>query len=656
MPDPLGANQLTRRRLYVFGFAIALVAAWFCYRPALSGVFQLDDYSNLNGLAAVEDASSAVSFSLSGSSGPLGRPLALATFAMQAGAWPNAASELIAVNIALHFFNAIVLAVCLYQLALMRQVARDEATLVALAAASLWVILPLLATSSLLVVQRMTTLSALFTLSGLAGYLAMRRRLQADRKRALAGMSVSLVVATLLAALAKESGLLLPTFVLVIEATLLERPRIDRRSWNIWVGVFLILPTLMIVAYIASRAQYPEWLILRRGFDAWERLLTEARVLWLYIGKALVGLPATLGIYQNAPPIVRSLVEPASFVASISWLLLLAVSLVWRRRVPLLAFAVLWFLAGHLIESTTVPLELYFEHRNYLPIAGPIFALGMLLISRARTLRRAARLALPTAFLVNAYFLYSFASLWGEPSFASRYWALKYPDSSRAVTNMATYQLTEESVQRGMQTIGDFVAAHQAHAYLGIQELNLGCLVAPATDRTEYVADLEHALAEVDFTYTAGTMLSQLFDTVISRPCKGIDASTVIRLATALRANRRYRQDPLYNQFHHKLLAGIARKQGDLEGSLEHLRTAIRYQPSSELNMMMVTALADNGDFEAAREFIENARGAGPTFPIQRMAWRRDLGGLAEYVNELEEYARQNPAGAPAGNLEQDQQ
>ena len=41
--------------------------------------------------------------------------------------------------------------------------------------------------------------------------------------------------------------------------------------------MFLILPTLMTVAYIASRAQYPEWLVLRRGFDAWERLLTEAR-------------------------------------------------------------------------------------------------------------------------------------------------------------------------------------------------------------------------------------------------------------------------------------------------------------------------------------------------------------------------------------------
>ena len=41
------------------------------------------------------------------------------------------------------------------------------------------------------------------------------------------------------------------------------------------------------------------------------------------------------------------------------------------------AFAVLFFLAGHILESSIFPLELIFEHRNYLPSFGPWFALGV---------------------------------------------------------------------------------------------------------------------------------------------------------------------------------------------------------------------------------------------------------------------------------------
>ncbi len=38
-----------------------------------------------------------------------------------------------------------------------------------------------------------------------------------------------------------------------------------------------------------------------------------------------------------------------------------------RRRYPLLLLAVLFFLVGHSMESTLIPLEMVYEHRNYLP-------------------------------------------------------------------------------------------------------------------------------------------------------------------------------------------------------------------------------------------------------------------------------------------------
>ena len=40
------------------------------------------------------------------------------------------------------------------------------------------------------------------------------------------------------------------------------------------------------------------------------------------------------------------------------------------RRFPLAAFGIVWFLIGHSLESTFIPLEMVHEHRNYLPLLG----------------------------------------------------------------------------------------------------------------------------------------------------------------------------------------------------------------------------------------------------------------------------------------------
>lgn len=624
--------------LVAFGLALAL--AWFSYYPALGGDFQLDDRGNIGDLEWVEDTSTALDFILAGEAGPLGRPLALLSFALQADSWDHDPAAFLVVNIVIHLLNAVVLTWCLYLIGTLRGVSAERAMLAGIAAGSIWVTMPLLATASLLIVQRMTTLSALCMLLGLAGYLEARRGLAARPQRALVLMSASLVAGTLCAALCKESGLLLPVFVLVLECTLLERPMsVPIGRWRAWAAVFLVLPLVLIVAYLARLTDYPETLVLRRGFDAGERLMTEAEILWTYLHKALIGIPGRLGIYQAAPAVARNLLAPATLVAVVSWLALLVAATAWRRRYPLAAFAVLWFLAGHLVESTLVPLELYFEHRNYLPVAGPVFAAVSALVLAGPRTRRVAAAAIPLYVLTGAFLLHGFASLWGEPSLAARYWAMRYPDSHRAVSNLAGYQLQEEGPLRALQTIDRFVLDNPVHAYMRIPELNLRCRYLPGEDHGQVVEQLLRGLPEATFTYTAGSMLSELTTTVSATACNGIGPDTLRALAESLRSNPRYARDRLYNQFHFRLLAAIARRDGDIRGAIEALQKAIEYAPSSELNMMMVTALADAGNFDAAREFIDDALLQGPQHPLRALRWRRDLEGLRAYTRELEKQA-----------------
>jgi len=323
---------------------------------------------------------------------------------------------------------------------------------------------------------------------------------------------------------------------------------------------------------------------------------------------------------------------------------LLAASIVWRRRYPLFALAVLWYLAGHLIESTVVPLELYFEHRNYIPIIGPLFALGGCLFLNPPRGQVVGVLVLVFA-ICNAWFLYSFASLSGAPSFAARYWAATYPASQRAVARMTMYQAIEEGPVRAIETIDKFVSEQPQHAYMRIPQLNLLCQHAPDQDHRKVVEQLERELPKIDFTFSAAAMLFELYSNAAGSTCKGVKIETVISLATVLRTNPRYTNEPLYNQAYQKMLAAIARQQGDYAALIDHLQQAITYWPWPDLNVMMVMAMGGAGKFDAARDFIDDAEARAPVNPARALMWRRDLQGLRGYIRQLEQDVRTQPTG-----------
>ncbi|MCZ7654258.1 MAG: hypothetical protein M5R42_08160 [Rhodocyclaceae bacterium] len=112
-----------------------------------------------------------------------------------------------------------------------------------------------------------------------------------------------------------------------------------------------------------------------RDFSAVERMLTEGRVLWFYLGLILFPRLEALGLYHDDIAVSTGLIAP--------WTTLLALvglfGLIWlawrlRLRMPLTAFGLAWFLIGHGLESTFLPLEIAHEHRNYVPLFGILLA------------------------------------------------------------------------------------------------------------------------------------------------------------------------------------------------------------------------------------------------------------------------------------------
>jgi len=618
-----------------------LAVGWFVYRPALSGMFLLDDASNLGDLSTVTDFESAMNFALSGSGGPLGRPLALATFAPQASDWDSNAAAFLSVNVLIHLLNGFLLYLVARQLARELRLARNDAEFLALATAAFWLLMPLLASSTLMVVQRMTTLSATFVLAGLNGYLVARRSLDASPKAALAGMSGALVVGTLLAVLTKENGALLPVLVLVMEMTLLSLPRhLPERRWKAWSTAFLLAPALLIVIFLISQASYSDNMVLRRGFTGWERLLTESRILWDYLSNAFFARPERFGPFHDAYPVARSLFEPTTLIAMLSWPLLVAGAVVVRRKYPVAAFAVLWFIGGHLLESTTYPLELYFEHRNYVPIIGPVFALVYAAASMRDTYEKYARGAAYLYILINAGVLLSITSLWGNPLQAASYWHVQQPASVRAATTLAKRQISEMGPEVALITLQEFADRYPEHVYIRIPELTIACIVTPDREHSALLQQLESDLTAIAFSYTVVTMLDELLSTVVREHCASVEPSDVAALASAILSNPGFRGNDHYLQLHYMLMARISKVTGDIEMTLEHIDRAIDYSPGDDLNMMAVTTLVAAHRFDEARAFIDLAQERLPWHPLRRYNSRNKLDQLSEYVNEAERQAQ----------------
>jgi predicted TPR repeat methyltransferase len=186
----------------------------------------------------------------------------------------------------------------------------------------------------------------------------------------------------LLAMLSKEVGLVFPVVMLAYDWLLLpDSPTRRRRRLRA-----LYLPCLVLLiaagAFRLSRASGPmttEAPLLN--------LWTQSIVVWRYIGLILVPVGQSI---MHSVHRVTSLVDARALVALAALAGAVAAAVVMRRRQPLVAFGVLWFVTVIAPSSSVVTLrEGMAEHRAYFATAGLIMALvaivsGTLLRSRVR--------------------------------------------------------------------------------------------------------------------------------------------------------------------------------------------------------------------------------------------------------------------------------
>ena len=458
------------------------------YWVGLNGPFLLDDPPNLDGLGLwLEHKLALHTLLFERAGGMFGRPLSMATFALNAWIGGYSPFSLKVGNLVVHLLCGLMAFVLLRRL--LRHVPKmaSHAALYAAIVASIWLLHPLHASTVLYAVQRMAQLSTLIILFGLWWYLVFRDRLQRGASAtATSGILLGIPIVTTLAFLAKENGALLPLLCAVMELTIfarLARPAVVRA----FLLMYVVAP---ISAGLLLFAMQPERITggyVSRTFDLPERLLTQGRVLCDYAFKLLVPNPPRMGIYTDDFPVSTSLLSPVSTLTSLLFLVMASLA-AWhfRKRFPAVAFGWFFFLAAHALEAGPISLELYFEHRNYLPSVGIFIVIMALAHAAGQRLalaglrpRRIGAATLAATLLVLAFGTHGRARVWqdrlliAESSLAAR------PDSLRANVEVFSNSLDHGNRKRAEEIVAALskssVPRNRARAH--IYRLFLQCTI-----------------------------------------------------------------------------------------------------------------------------------------------------------------------------------
>ena len=583
------------------------------YLPGLGGGFAFDDYHTIvdNPTLDIQTLSwdGLLDAAMSGiGTGPLARPLAMLSFAANRSVAGLTPGPYKLTNLAIHALNAL-LVFGLLRLWLPHLAPHAPAACAWLIAA-VWALHPINLTAVLYVVQRMTSLSATFALLALALYTGARlRQLLGVRIPARWPLAVALCV--VLALLCKETALVLPLYGLLIEVYVLASLRAPLTT-----RARITLACTAATMFVGGAWYYLHSVAPGYGgreFTLGERLWSEARVMWAYLRLLIVPAPGAYALFHDDLLLSRGWLAPISTLLSVLSLLAVSVLVVMRRaRQPYLAFGWAWFLVGHLLEGSVVPLELMHEHRNYLPGLG-IVTLLVLALADTLALRPAARricAALALAILATVTALR--ASLWADPVLQIETELAHHPRSPRLWYEAGRLRI--EGAGGDPTRLHAGVAALERAADLApIKSLPLTALLMTAIERgdREAVARLIPTIAAEPRESVGIDVFQELVICQGYRNCRK-DTATVQALSDALLA----RQDlsiPSRQRLLEWLAVFYARILADPRAAITVLRDLVAARPADlGLRTRLAEACASAGEPREARRLAQQVRATLP--------------------------------------------
>ncbi len=447
---------MTRRYLYSL-LGILFVSLWVTaiYYNSLSGGFYHDDLPNLVANPEVKitdlNLTSIEQAATSSESGKLKRPISMLSFAMNYYFFGDQPLSFRITNVLLHISTGIIIFLLVYQLknlSILNLNNNEKNSLyLSLIIAIICLIHPVHVSTVAYIVQRMTILAALFSMLAILFYVLGRKRHISSKKTNITYYLLS-AFAFIAAVLCKENAILTLLILASIELIIFRQHLSNREKHNqnkliyICSGLILFLtifygPTLI--------TYYAEETLRIRDFTLEERLLTQLRIVPQYIIWFFIPNIQELGLFHDDIKLSSSFLNPITTLLGLIFIIILiTIAIVFRKKSPLLSLGICWFFIGHILESTFIPLELLYEHRNYLPYIGLTIATCATLLHTFHKLNNIAQLFLVSIIVILLSSITSIrASHWSSELSFAYFETLNHPKSVRAnhTLGMVYYKL-----------------------------------------------------------------------------------------------------------------------------------------------------------------------------------------------------------------------
>lgn len=635
--EALNSRDSTVKAAFVAACLILLLCVWWIYQPGISGPLLLDDWDNLSVLenAPIDGWDGFRSFVFGNASGPTGRPVSMLSFLLDGRSWPIDVASSKQTNILIHILCALsllALAVCVFYSV---GVKRPRIYLLAFLSASIWALHPLNVSTVLYLIQRMTQLATLFSLIGLICFFVGRVLILQDVAKGLALLLLALFPFGLLAVLAKENGALLLASFVIIELTLFQKLETNK-AYTRWFRFGVIIPLCLFGTYLAATFLSSIEDYNYRTFSLLERLLTESRILVHYLSNIFLPQIEGFGLYHDDIVISTTLWQPLTTALSMACLLsLLVLSIRMRIKEPMFSFAVLWFFVWHFLESTYLPLELYFEHRNYLPMIGPILA-GSYYLMRAIDLVswKCFPGFMMTLAIVWVLFLssltFQLTRLWGGSGALISHWAEQHPESIRAQSDLAVILAELGSASQGLARLHSLLEFYPKDIALYLQIFNYSCSNnLPVLVPLQQIASIENPeISRNDINLNIREMINNLRLGACAYPTQ-LEMLNLMDATNELEMNSRKQAifDILYSELlvHYELI----------DAALLKLDHALEEVPSVDIAIRQATLAGSVGRFDRALEILNKAYSADEQRRFLLPSRREEIDGWRKQIEAL---------------------
>ena len=370
------------------------------------------------------------------------RPIAYLTFAVN---YYFSGSDVVPyhiVNFTIHWVNACLVWLLVFILGKRwrPEIAGSSLQFFSLLVAALWPTSPLQTQAVTYVVQRMTSLAAMFFLLSVICYILWR---SPQRTAGRWGYMAGCVACALLAFATKENAFILPAVVLVYEIYCIQGfQQLKSRARLMGFLSLFIFALLVFGIYHYRVIERIRVDYAGRDFSMGERVLTEFRVVAFHLSQLLLPLPSRLSLHHEFEKSRSILAPPTTLLSLLLILGIVASAIQWKKKRPLASFFILWFFLTLVIESSILPLELIFEHRLYLPSIGFFGVLLSPLLYFFRLPNTSGRTHLAViallAVCLSVWMTYERNKVWQDDATLWLDALEKYPSSFRVQNNLAT--------------------------------------------------------------------------------------------------------------------------------------------------------------------------------------------------------------------------